>query len=187
MTEKEIEKKEKNRESQITNFTIRKLDDIIQKKTKDELIQFYRNLFLNKNALNVEKDNLKKYNDLIHDILKNKLYKECGGTIKFQETEIDIIMNEAIEKNDFSLALDKLKEKEKNIFDYILKKKLKKYIINCENCNANNEIKEIKKLYQREEFDEIIKKYKNLLNNENLFEMLYKEYLTILKYFSFFF
>ena len=49
-------------------------------------------------------------NDLIHDILKNKLYKECGGIIKFQEMEIDIIMNEAIEKNDFSLALDKLKE-----------------------------------------------------------------------------
>ncbi len=114
--------------------------------------------------------------------MKNKLYKECGGTIKFQETEIDIIMKEAIEKNDFSLALDKLKEKEKNIFDYTLKKKLKKYIINCENCNANNEIKEIKKLYQREEFDEIIKKYINLLNNENLFEMLYKEYLKILKY-----
>ena len=41
--------------------------------------------------------------------------------------EIDIIMNEAIEKNDFSLALDKLKEKEKNIFDHTLKKTKKVY------------------------------------------------------------
>ena len=175
MTEKEIEKKEKNRESQITNFTKRILDVIIQTKTKDELIQLYRDLSLNKNALKIENDNLEKYKDLIIDILKNKLYKECEGTIKFQEIEIDKIMNEAIEKNDFSLALNKFKEKEKNIFDYSLKKKLKRYIIKCENGNANNEIKEIKKLYQKEEFDEVIKKYQNLLNNENLFEKIYEQ------------
>ncbi len=180
MTEKESNKKETNREF-MSNLIQRKLLDIIQKKNKDELIELYRNLFLNKNALNFENDNLEKYKDLIHDILKNKIKKECEGTIKFQELEIDIIMNEAIDKNDFSLALNKFKEKEKNIFDYTLKKKLKRYIINCENSNANKEIKEIEKLYQSEEFDEVIKKYQNLLNNENLFEKLYENYLEILE------
>jgi len=181
MTENEIHKKEKKRESHLTNFTKRKLDDFLSKKNKDELVQIYENLFLNKNAHKFEHDNLEKYKDLILDIFKKKIYKECEGTIKYQEMEIDNIMKEAIEKNDYSSALHKFKEKEKNIFDYILKQKLKKYIKNCENSIANNEIKEIMKLYQREEFDEVIKKYQNLLNNENLFEMYYEQYLKFLK------
>ena len=187
MTENEIHNKEKNRELQIknieymSNLAKRISDDLIQK-NKDGLFDIYRNLLLNKNTLKFENDNLEKYKDLILDIFKNKIYECEGSKIKFQEIEIDNIMNEAIEKNDFSLALHKFKEKEKNIFDYKLKKTLKRYIKNCENGITNTEIKEINKLCQREEFDEVIKKFQNLLNNENLFEMFYEEYLKILKY-----
>ena len=75
-------------------------------------------------------------------------------------------MIEAEENNNDLNAIEKLKEKQKNIADNSLNEQIKNYIEYCYKKNANNEKLEIKKLLEKKEFDVAVKKIydKNMKN-----------------------
>lgn len=133
--------------------------------------------------MNDEDDEIEiDYKSLLFNIKNSSFYQECKNYYKLKEMEIRYIMIEAEENNDYSSALTKLKEMEKIVFDYNLNVKIKNYIEDCQIEIANNEKKEIKKLLEKQEFDEAIKHFQKLLNNKNFFKFTYKEYLNTLEY-----
>ena len=122
------------------------------------------------------------YKSLIMNIQQSSFYEEVKDNIKLKEMEIKYIMIEAEENNDYSLALKKLEEIQKIVFDYELKAEIEKRINDCRNGFANNKIKGIKKLLEENKFNEAINQYLNLLEDKNIFQYIYKEYAKILEY-----
>ena len=96
--------------------------------------------------------------------------------------EIKFIMIEDEETDDYSKALEKLKEMEKIVFDYALKNEIKNDIETCQKAITNNKKLEIKKLLEIKDFNEAINKFENLLQDKNLFKYESREYLKTLVY-----
>ena len=166
-------------------------ENVIQQK-KSELIKIYEkekkeiiNDIINLTYIifmNDEDDPMFDPKLIIEKIQKSFFYEEFKNNYKLKEIEIKYIMIEAEQNNNYLNALEKLKEMQKNIADYSLNNEINNSIEDCHIEIANNEKREIKKLLEKKEFDIAIKKYQNLLNNQNLFKFIYKEYLTILEH-----
>lgn len=166
------------------------VDSIRQK--KEELIEIYKKERKHKiydiinlsymSFMNKDESEEIDYKSLILDIQNSSFYDEYKDNFKIKEMEIEYIMIEAEETNDYLKALEKLKEMEKIVFDYSLKKEIKNYIDECQKAIANNKKLEIKKLLEKQDFNEAIKKFENLLQDKNLFKYTYREYLKTLEY-----
>ena len=92
------------------------------------------------------------YKSLIMNIQQSSFYEECKDNCKLKEMEINYIMIEAEENNDYSTALGKLEDMKKIIFDYKLKAEIENDIEECRKGISNNKKKDISKLYAKFEF-----------------------------------
>ena len=122
------------------------------------------------------------YKSLIMNIQQSSFYEECKDNCKLKEMEINYIMIEAEENNDYSTALGKLEDMKKIIFDYKLKAEIENDIEECRKGISNNKKKEISKLLKENKFDEAINQFINILEDKNLFQYIYKEYAKTLEY-----
>ena len=182
----------------ITNLIARinKISEAVIQQKKPQLIKIYQKekksiindiinysymSFMNEKNDDYENEEV-DFASLLLNIQKSDFYQECKDNYKLKEMEIKYIVIEAEQNNDYKTALTKLTEKEKIIVDLSLKQEIKNYIENCKIAIINNEKKEIKKLLERKQFDEVITKYQSLIGNNDFFEYAYKEYLNVLEY-----
>ena len=167
-------------------------ENVIQQK-KHELIKIYEKekkdiineiINLSYESFNSEEEADKEpdYKSLIQNIQNSFFYEECKNKYKVKKMEIEYIWIEAQQKEDYPTAIEKLKEMDKIVAEYGLNEEIKKFKDECQKAIINKEKMEIKKLLEKQEFDEAIKQYQKLLNDENLFDFTYNEFLKALEY-----
>jgi len=167
-------------------------ENVIQQK-KHELIKIYEKekkdiineiINLSDDYFNSEEEADKEpdYKSLIQNIQNSFFYEECKNKYKVKKMEIEYIWIEAQQNEDYQTAIEKLKEMDKIVAEYGLNKEIKKFKDECQKAIINKEKMEIKKLLEKQEFDEAIKQYQKLLNNDDLFDFTYNEFLKALEY-----
>ena len=167
-------------------------ENVIQQK-KHELIKIYEKekkdiineiINLSYESFNSEEEADKEpdYKSLIQNIQNSFFYEECKNKYKVKKMEIEYIWIEAQQKEDYPTAIEKLKEMDKIVAEHCLNEEIKKFKDECQKAIINKEKMEIKKLLEKQEFDEAIKQYQKLLNDENLFDFTYNEFLKALEY-----
>jgi len=129
-----------------------------------------------------EDDSEEILRNLVLDIQKSSFYEEYKDNFKIKSMEIDIIMIEAEEDEDFINAKEKLLEFDKKVYDLELKEKIEFFVDQCENNIIDKEIREINKLTFSEDFEKVFEKYDQLfINYPNKLGDIYKDYLSLLE------
>ena len=154
----------------------------IYEKEKKDIINEIINLSYESFKSEEEADKEPDYKSLIQNIQNSFFYEECKNKYKVKKMEIEYIWIEAQQKEDYPTAIEKLKEMDKIVAEHCLNEEIKKFKDECQKAIINKEKMEIKKLLEKQEFDEAIKQYQKLLNDENLFDFTYNEFLKALEY-----